>query len=119
MQSSESLVCSIHGLKRSIYLAYLALGGTLAPPKKHSHYVFTTFRYSYPFFGCPYPVVVQPPVQLSTNTDQTFSQSYCAFEFATEPEQLIQQISANPLVVEVWQSCDKSHDLIIGTAKVK
>ena len=69
-------------------------------------------------FGCPYPVVVQPPVPLSLNTDKAFTQSYCAFDFATKPQQLIQHISSHPLVVEVWQSCDKSHDLIVGTSKV-
>ena len=87
---------------------------TLTYAHTHTH----THRYSYPFFGCPYPVVVQPPVPLSLNTDQAFTQSYCAFDFATEPQQLIQHISSHPLMVEVWQSCDKSHDLIIGTSKV-
>ena len=78
-----------------------------------------THRYSYPFFGCPYPVVVQPPVPLPLNVDQTFTQSYCSFEFATEPQQLNRHISGHPLVVEVWQSCEKSHDLNIGTSEVR
>ena len=90
----------------------LSLSLSLSPLPMHTH------RYSYPFFGCPYPVIVQPPIPLSLNTDQPFTQSYCAFDFATEPQQLTQHISSHPLMVEVWQSCDKSHDLIIGTSKV-
>ena len=78
-------------------------------------YRFCLRRYSYPFFGSPYPVLVQPPVRLAPNTEATFTQGYCAFDFATTPQHLQTQFCSVPLIVEVWQAQDQ----LVGVAKVR
>lgn len=75
-------------------------------------------RYNYPFFGNPYPVLIQPPVLPLVGTDQHFSHSFCSFEFATSLSRLEEHITHHPLTVEVWQSHDQSHDQIVGLAQV-
>ena len=78
-------------------------------------YCFHLCRYSYPFFGSPYPVLVQPPVRVAPNTEATFTQGYCAFDFATTPQQLHTQFCSVPLVVEVWEAQDQ----LVGVARVR
>ena len=78
-------------------------------------YRFHLRRYSYPFFGSLYPVLVQPPVQVAPNTEATFTQGYCAFDFATTPQHLQTQFCSVPLIVEVWQTQDQ----LVGVAKVR
>ena len=75
-------------------------------------------RYAYPFFGSPYPVVVQPPVPLLPGTEQTFAASCCAFTFATTKSQLERQFHIQPLSVEVWATRKAGDDNLVGIAKV-
>lgn len=75
-------------------------------------------RYAYPFFGSPYPVVVQPPVPLLPGTEQNFAASCCAFTFATDKSQLERQLHVQPLSVEVWATRKAGSDNLVGIAKV-
>ncbi|KAI5272763.1 hypothetical protein MUG91_G151n15 [Manis pentadactyla] len=45
-------------------------------------------RYSYPFFGSAAPIMTNPPVEVRKNMEVFLPQSYCAFDFATVPQQL-------------------------------
>uniref|UniRef100_A0A667H558 Centrosomal protein of 120 kDa n=1 Tax=Lynx canadensis TaxID=61383 RepID=A0A667H558_LYNCA len=45
-------------------------------------------RYSYPFFGSAAPIMTNPPVEVRKNMEVFLPQSYCAFDFATMPQQL-------------------------------
>ena len=49
---------------------------------------FLNSRYSYPFFGSAAPIMTNPPVEVRKNMEVFLPQSYCAFDFATMPQQL-------------------------------
>ena len=91
------------------------------PPSLSSPPLHSLHRYHYPFFGCPYPVLVQPPVTLSLTSpsEHTFTQSFCSFDFAASYQQLFHHTSQQPLLVEVWQSCDHTQDRIAGVSQVR
>eukprot|EP00731_Ephydatia_muelleri_P012343 Em0006g1237a len=82
------------------------------------HNVTAFLKYSYPFFGSPYPVLIQPPVSVPFNAEQPFSRSYCAFDFAISSHHLIQQLHSQPLEVGVWQSQDGRPDQLLGVAAI-
>ena len=75
-------------------------------------------RYSYPYFGSPCSVMVQPPVSLPLGAEQHFAASFYAFKFAASQSNLMRQLHLQPLSVEVWASRDEENDILVGIAKV-
>ncbi|XP_035665756.1 centrosomal protein of 120 kDa-like [Branchiostoma floridae] len=49
-------------------------------------YIF--LRYTYPFFGSAAPILTHPPVEIRRNMEVLLPQSFCAFDFASTPQQL-------------------------------
>uniref|UniRef100_A0A8D0D212 Centrosomal protein 120 n=1 Tax=Sander lucioperca TaxID=283035 RepID=A0A8D0D212_SANLU len=84
-----------------------------------THPIAATLRYSYPFFGSAAPIMTNPPVELQRNMEASLPQSYCAFDFATLPQQLQDTFLQVPLVVEVWHRDSTSRDQLIGRASVQ
>ncbi|XP_035236274.1 centrosomal protein of 120 kDa isoform X2 [Anguilla anguilla] len=78
-----------------------------------------TLRYSYQFFGSAGPIMTNPPVEVQKNMEVFLPQSYCAFDFATLPQQLQDTFLRVPLVVEVWHRDPSARDLLLGTASVQ
>jgi hypothetical protein len=52
-----------------------------------------THRYSYPFFGTAAPVITSPPVEVRRHMEVLLPKSFCAFDFATNPEVLKETLS--------------------------
>ena len=49
---------------------------------------FLPCRYTYPFFGSSSPIMTHPPVEVRRQTEVLLPHSFCAFDFATTPQQL-------------------------------
>ncbi|CAH1798062.1 unnamed protein product [Owenia fusiformis] len=82
-------------------------------------YVNVFLRYAYPFFGSAAPILTQPAVEVRRGTEVLLPQSFCAFNFATTPQQLFDTIVSVPLVVEVWdRDRQKAQDTILGVVKL-
>uniref|UniRef100_A0A3P8VQ03 Centrosomal protein 120 n=1 Tax=Cynoglossus semilaevis TaxID=244447 RepID=A0A3P8VQ03_CYNSE len=84
-----------------------------------THAIAATLRYSYSFFGSAAPIMTNPPVELHRNMEVSLPQSYCAFDFATLPQQLHDTFHRVPLVVELWHRDSNSRDQLIGRASVQ
>ncbi|RVE68912.1 hypothetical protein OJAV_G00095900 [Oryzias javanicus] len=80
--------------------------------------VFWT-RYSYQFFGSAAPIMTNPPVELQRNMEAALPQSYCAFNFASLPQQLQNTFLRVPLVVELWHKGTTSSDELLGRASIQ
>ncbi|KFQ26797.1 Centrosomal protein of 120 kDa, partial [Merops nubicus] len=76
-------------------------------------------RYSYPFFGSAAPIMTSPPVEVRKNMEVFFPQSYCAFDFATIPQQLQDTFFRLPLLVELWHKDKTAKDLLLGVARLQ
>ncbi|KAK2507418.1 hypothetical protein MC885_014461, partial [Smutsia gigantea] len=76
-------------------------------------------RYSYPFFGSAAPIMTNPPVEVRKNMEVFLPQSYCAFDFATIPQQLQDTFLRIPLLVELWHKDKMSKDLLLGIARIQ
>ncbi|XP_060233247.1 centrosomal protein of 120 kDa isoform X2 [Meriones unguiculatus] len=76
-------------------------------------------RYSYPFFGSAAPIMTNPPVEVRKNMEVFLPQSYCAFDFATMPQQLQDTFLRIPLLVELWHKDKMSKDLLLGIARIQ
>ncbi|XP_073078122.1 centrosomal protein of 120 kDa isoform X2 [Manis javanica] len=76
-------------------------------------------RYSYPFFGSAAPIMTNPPVEVRKNMEVFLPQSYCAFDFATVPQQLQDTFLRIPLLVELWHKDKMSKDLLLGIARIQ
>ncbi|XP_062828214.1 centrosomal protein of 120 kDa isoform X2 [Anolis carolinensis] len=76
-------------------------------------------RYSYPFFGSAAPIMTNPPVEVRKNTEVFLPQSYCAFDFATMPQQLQDTFFRLPLLVELWHKDKTTKDLLLGVARLQ
>uniref|UniRef100_A0A8C9PPJ1 Centrosomal protein of 120 kDa n=1 Tax=Spermophilus dauricus TaxID=99837 RepID=A0A8C9PPJ1_SPEDA len=76
-------------------------------------------RYSYPFFGSAAPIMTNPPVEVRKNMEVFLPQSYCAFDFATMPNQLQDTFLRIPLLVELWHKDKMSKDLLLGIARIQ
>ena len=46
------------------------------------------FRYTYPFFGSAAPIVTHPHVEIRKGMEVLLPQSFCAFDFACNVQQL-------------------------------
>ena len=46
------------------------------------------YRYTYPFFGSAAPILTHPPVEARRGAEVLVPQSFCAFDFATTPQQI-------------------------------
>ena len=44
--------------------------------------------YTYPFFGSTSPIFTHPAVEARKNTEVFLNKSFCAFDFATSPQQI-------------------------------
>ncbi|ELK29721.1 Centrosomal protein of 120 kDa [Myotis davidii] len=76
-------------------------------------------RYSYPFFGSAAPIMTNPPVEVRKNMEVFLPQSYCAFDFATMPQQLQDTFLRIPLLIELWHKDKMSKDLLLGIARIQ
>ncbi|KAJ7993772.1 hypothetical protein DPEC_G00258170 [Dallia pectoralis] len=76
-------------------------------------------RYAYQFFGSAAPIMTNPPVDIKRNMEVFLPQSYCAFDFATLPQQLQDTFFRVPLVVEVWHKDPSARDILLGTASIQ
>ncbi|KAM8960777.1 centrosomal protein of 120 kDa [Pelodytes ibericus] len=76
-------------------------------------------RYSYPFFGSAAPIMTNPPVEIRKNMEVFLPQSYCAFDFATMPNQLQDTFSRLPLLVELWHKDKMAKDILLGIARLQ
>ncbi|KAM9329390.1 centrosomal protein of 120 kDa [Gastrophryne carolinensis] len=76
-------------------------------------------RYSYPFFGSAAPIMTNPPIEVRRNMEVFLPQSYCAFDFATLPNQLQETFLRLPLLVELWHKDKLSKDLLLGVARLQ
>ncbi|NWX46358.1 CE120 protein, partial [Steatornis caripensis] len=76
-------------------------------------------RYSYPFFGSAAPIMTSPPVEVRKNMEVFLPQSYCAFDFATIPQQLQDTFIRLPLLVELWHRDKTAKDLLLGVARLQ
>ncbi|KAL3867406.1 hypothetical protein ACJMK2_044608 [Sinanodonta woodiana] len=76
-------------------------------------------RYSYPFFGSAAPILTNPPVEIRRGMEALLPQSFCAFDFACNMQQLQETFLRVPLMVEVWNR-DKqlSKDVLLGAARL-
>ncbi|XP_077473663.1 centrosomal protein of 120 kDa isoform X2 [Stigmatopora argus] len=79
--------------------------------------IAATLRYSYQFFGSTAPVMTSRPVELNRHMDVSLPHSYCAFDFATVPQQLQDTFLRVPLVLELWHQDASS--LLIGRASLQ
>ena len=75
-------------------------------------------KYSYPFFGSAAPVITSPPVEVRRHMEVLLPKSFCAFDFATNPEVLKETLSSVPLVIEVWHRDPLTKDALLGVARV-
>ncbi|XP_030832368.1 centrosomal protein of 120 kDa isoform X3 [Strongylocentrotus purpuratus] len=75
-------------------------------------------RYTYPFFGSSSPVMTHPPVEVRRHTEVLLPHSFCAFDFATTPQQLRETLLRVPLLVEVWHRDKMVKDRLLGVARV-
>ncbi|XP_063956230.1 centrosomal protein of 120 kDa-like [Lytechinus pictus] len=75
-------------------------------------------RYTYPFFGSSSPVMTHPPVEVRKHTEVLLPNSFCAFDFATTPQQLRETLLRVPLLVEVWHRDKMVKDQLLGVARV-
>ncbi|CAB4003314.1 centrosomal of 120 kDa isoform X2, partial [Paramuricea clavata] len=75
-------------------------------------------KYSYPFFGSAAPVITSPPVEVRRHMEVLLPKSFCAFDFATNPEVLKETLSSVPLVIEVWHRDPLTKDVLLGVARV-
>ncbi|KAK2164709.1 hypothetical protein LSH36_60g08013, partial [Paralvinella palmiformis] len=83
------------------------------------HHANVFLRYTYPFFGSATPIMTNPPVEVRKGMEVLLPQSYCAFDFATTPQQLLDTLTRVPLYVEVWdRDHDKSQNVLLGAAQV-
>ncbi|NXH12138.1 CE120 protein, partial [Bucco capensis] len=76
-------------------------------------------RYSYPFFGSAAPIMTSPPVEVRKNMEVFLPQSYCAFDFATVPNQLQDTFYRLPLLVELWHKDKTAKDILLGVARLQ
>ncbi|KAG7490110.1 Centrosomal of 120 kDa [Solea senegalensis] len=107
-----SIPSSTHHYNFSLYLQ--SLGGLTL-----THPIAATLRYSYPFFSSPAPIITSPPVELRSNMEVSLPQSYCAFDFASLPQQLHDTFLRVPLRIEVWDRDSTNRDRLIGQASVQ
>ncbi|CAJ1069665.1 centrosomal protein of 120 kDa isoform X1 [Xyrichtys novacula] len=84
-----------------------------------THPINATLRYSYQFFGSAAPIMTNPPVELQRNMEVSLPQSYCAFDFAAQHQQVQDTFLRVPLVVEVWHRDSTSRDQLIGQAFIQ
>ncbi|XP_072167359.1 centrosomal protein of 120 kDa-like [Diadema setosum] len=75
-------------------------------------------RYTYPFFGSSAPIMTHPPVEVRRHTEVLLPHSFCAFDFATTPQQLRETLLRVPLLVEVWHRDKMTKDQLLGVARV-
>ncbi|KAF6716951.1 Centrosomal protein of 120 kDa [Oryzias melastigma] len=83
------------------------------------HPISAMLRYSYQFFGSAAPIMTNPPVELQRNMEAALPQSYCAFNFASLPQQLQNTFLRVPLVVELWHKGTTSSDELFGRASIQ
>ncbi|NWQ80441.1 CE120 protein, partial [Columbina picui] len=81
--------------------------------------IHCVLRYSYPFFGSAAPIMTNPPVEVRKNMEVFLPQSYCAFDFATIPQQLQDTFFRLPLLVELWHKDKTAKDLLLGVARLQ
>ncbi|XP_060558549.1 centrosomal protein of 120 kDa-like, partial [Ruditapes philippinarum] len=76
-------------------------------------------RYTYPFFGSAAPILTHPPVEIRKGMEVLLPQSFCAFDFACNVQQLQETFLRVPLLVEMWHR-DKqlSKDVLLGAARL-
>ncbi|XP_019615262.1 PREDICTED: centrosomal protein of 120 kDa-like isoform X2 [Branchiostoma belcheri] len=79
-------------------------------------YIF--LRYTYPFFGSAAPILTHPPVEIRRNMEVLLPQSFCAFDFASTPQQLQDTFTRIPIMVEVWHKDKISQDALVGVARI-
>ncbi|XP_077989016.1 centrosomal protein of 120 kDa-like [Glandiceps talaboti] len=75
-------------------------------------------RYTYPFFGSSAPIMTHPPVEVRRHTEVLLPHSFCAFDFATAPQQLKETFLRIPLLVEVWHRDKMTQDMLLGIARL-
>ncbi|XP_046857009.1 centrosomal protein of 120 kDa-like isoform X1 [Xenia sp. Carnegie-2017] len=75
-------------------------------------------KYSYPFFGCPTPIVTSPPVEVRQHMEVPLPKSFCAFDFATSPTILKETLLSVPLLIEVYHRDAQAKDVLLGIARV-
>eukprot|EP00058_Branchiostoma_floridae_P024395 XP_002609885.1 hypothetical protein BRAFLDRAFT_125991 [Branchiostoma floridae] len=75
-------------------------------------------RYTYPFFGSAAPILTHPPVEIRRNMEVLLPQSFCAFDFASTPQQLQDTFTRIPIMVEVWHKDRVSQDALVGVARI-
>ncbi|KAG9487890.1 hypothetical protein GDO78_007602 [Eleutherodactylus coqui] len=114
-------------------LSESASGPKIAVPSAEHHFNFSIYlksisnidvgfpvncmlRYTYPFFGSAAPVMTNPPVEVRSNMEVFFPQSYCTFDFATMHHKLQEQFLRQPLLIEVWHKDKSAKDLLVGLA---
>ncbi|XP_052280654.1 centrosomal protein of 120 kDa-like [Dreissena polymorpha] len=80
---------------------------------------FVFLRYTYPFFGSAAPILTHPPVEIRKGMEVLLPQSFCAFDFACNVQQLQETFLRVPLLVELWNR-DKqlSKDVFLGAARL-
>ncbi|KAI8496028.1 hypothetical protein Bbelb_264440 [Branchiostoma belcheri] len=79
-------------------------------------YIF--LRYTYPFFGSAAPILTHPPLEIRRNMEVLLPQSFCAFDFASTPQQLQDTFTRIPIMVEVWHKDKISQDALVGVARI-
>ncbi|PIK47213.1 putative centrosomal protein [Apostichopus japonicus] len=76
-------------------------------------------RYSYPFFGRSAPIMTHPSVEiLNKHMEVYLPNSFCAFDFATTGQQLHDNLTRVPLMLELWHRDKQTKDLLLGVAEV-
>ena len=58
------------------------------------------YRYTYPFFGSAAPILTHPPVEARRGAKVLVPQSFCAFDFATTPQQIADTFNRYVLILE-------------------
>ncbi|XP_070542235.1 centrosomal protein of 120 kDa-like isoform X2 [Ptychodera flava] len=75
-------------------------------------------RYTYPFFGSSAPIITHPPVEVRRHTEVLLPHSFCAFDFATPPQQLKETFLRIPLLIEVWHRDRMTQDVLLGIGRL-
>ncbi|WAR00622.1 CE120-like protein [Mya arenaria] len=76
-------------------------------------------RYTYPFFGSAAPILTHPPVEIRKGMEVLLPQSFCAFDFACNMQQLQETFLRVPLMVELWnRDRQLSKDVFLGAARL-